>query len=143
MYLICDIDKTVSKIPLDRAEFARRGEWDSYYACDFSHDEPVTPIVRIVQAWIDAGGIVMFVTSRREAVRVQTAEWLRTHIDGLEPRNHQLVMRKDSDMTPESVWKIREIRANFPRQNAALVIDDDPFVCDILAAIGYKTLQAR
>lgn len=143
MYLICDIDGTLSTVPTDRQAAAAAGNWDAFYRLDFTNDRPKQPVVNIVEAWLEAGGVAIFVTSRRASVRLQTEGWLREHLPSMNDRNSQLVMRDHDDATGEAEWKCRAVQDLIPCATAALVIDDHPAVCSRLAELGYQVLEVK
>ncbi len=142
MYLICDIDGTLARVPTDRRDAAARGDWNAYYACDFAHDEP-TRVVPFAQAWLASGGIAVFVTSRRDTVRDETLAWLRAHLPEMNAANAHVEMRAPADATPEAEWKVRAVMRACPKRSAALVVDDNVEVCRALARLGYAVLRVE
>ena len=143
MYLICDIDGTLASVPADRAELAAAGDWDRFYSCDFAHDEPIGAVVSVVQAWLEAGGLLVVVTSRRDTVRDETWSWLLRQLPDMSGANTTLVMRRADDDRPESAWKVAAVRGICPSPKAGLVIEDNAGACAALASDGYTVLRVE
>lgn len=143
MYLVCDIDGTLSVEPEVRVAAAAEEDWDRYYAQDFTSDAPKPCVLSLVEAWLSAGGIALFVTSRRDTVRDETWFWLRRHLPSMHAANSTLVMRRHDDCSRPLDYKVANIVQICPKATAALVIDDDPAVCRGLSEIGYTVLEVR
>ena len=143
MYLICDIDGTLAIVPPERAELAAKGDWARFYACDFAHDAPISQTIAMVEAWLEAGGILVVVTSRRDTVRDETWDWLRAQLPDMTAANTTLVMRKADDDRPETAWKVAAVRTVCPKPSACLVLDDNAGACAALASDGYTVLRVE
>ena len=141
MYLICDIDGTLSVEPIGRRVAALYEDWDIYYSMDFSLDAPRPGVVNMVNSLIESGWIAFFVTNRRDTVRDETWSWIRRHVPNATAANATLVMRKCDDFTDPSWWKVDSVRRVCPKASAGLVIDDDHHACLELGKMGYTVLE--
>jgi hypothetical protein len=81
---------------------------------------------------------IAYVTGRPEWCRRDTVEWLRAH--GL-PQG-ELAMRPMGDHRPAAQVKLRLIRSVTRGRTVAVVVDDDPDVCDAYERAGYRVLRA-
>ena len=81
---------------------------------------------------------IAYVTGRPEWCRVDTERWLAAHgfPDG------ELRMRRNGDHRPAHVAKLRLLRDVAGARPVAVVVDDDPDVCDAYEAAGYRVLRA-
>lgn len=141
MYLICDIDGTLSREPADRQAAAIIRDWDRYYSLDFSADEPIHGVCTLVDSFLAAGGIVYFVTNRRGTVRDETLAWIRRNIPSSNAANSHLVMRDFDCNIPSAEWKVHAVITICSKASACTVIDDDRRACSVLRGLGYTVLE--
>jgi hypothetical protein len=114
-----------------------RKNWDAFFA-----GIPSDGLLAEGRAVVDrlaADHDIVYLTGRPERTRPDTEEWLTRH--ALPPG--ELVMRRDGDRRPARVTKPALLRryAASGRQ-VAVVVDDDPAVCDALERQGWPVLRA-
>ena len=81
---------------------------------------------------------VVYVTGRPERCRADTLAWFVRH--GLPPG--RLAMRGNRDRRPARQAKVDLLAALATDRIVAVVVDDDPTVCDAYAARGYPVVRA-
>jgi phosphoglycolate phosphatase-like HAD superfamily hydrolase len=114
----------------------RRQDWGAFFAAapmDPPHPEGVT---LAVEAARDCE--VVYVTGRPEPCRQATVTWLSAH--GL-PQG-RLMMRAARDRRPARLAKPELLRELVDGRVVAVVVDDDPEVCDAYEAAGFTVLRA-
>jgi len=114
----------------------RPKDWDAFFR-DAVHDPVHAEGVALVRE-AAADCEVVYVTGRPEHCRRDTVTWLRQH--GLPEGD--LRMRRARDRRPARTAKpelLRELAAGRP---VAVVVDDDPEVCDAYERDGWPVLRA-
>jgi hypothetical protein len=135
---VVDIDGVVADVRhrLHHVE-TRPKDWPAFFAA--AHDDPpLAEGVERVLALLDDHDVV-YVTGRPEHLRSVTEDWLDRHGIG----GRRLVMRRYRDFRPARATKAEEIRKLARGRTVAVVIDDDPDVCDALRAAGWPVEQAE
>ena len=111
-------------------------DWPAFFA-GAGKDPPLAEGVARVQALL-ADHDVVYLTGRPEHLRRTTEQWLERHgIQGT-----RLVMRRRGDFRPARVTKADELTRLARDREVAIVLDDDPEVCDALRAAGWPVEQA-
>jgi hypothetical protein len=134
---IVDIDGVVADVRhrLHHVE-SRPKDWGAFFAAA-DRDPPLAAGVERVHELREDHDVV-YVTGRPEHLRRVTEAWLDRHGIG----GHPLVMRGRGDFRPARVTKAAEIGRLARGRTVAVVIDDDPDVCDALRAAGWPVEQA-
>lgn len=114
----------------------RAKDWDAFFAAA-SADPPLPVGVALAQESARDCDVA-YVTGRPERCRRDTLRWLADQ--GL-PRG-ELVMRRDRDRRPARVAKLEQLRRLARGRVVAVVVDDDPAVCDAYESAGYRVLRA-
>jgi hypothetical protein len=129
--IICDVDGTL-------AQNTQRGVYD--YS-DVSTDDPIMPIVRLVQE-LGENREVIFVSGRDSSCYEQTKEWLADHLGYASAENVRLIMRKTGDTRKDWIVK-REIyeRSIIHAYCIDYVIDDRNSVVQMWRSLGLTVLQ--
>lgn len=134
---VVDIDGVVADVRhrLHHVE-SRPKDWAAFFAAA-GDDPPLAEGVRRVQALL-ADHDVVYLTGRPDHLRKTTEQWLAAHgISG-----SKLVMRRRGDFRPARVTKAEELRRLARGRTVAIVLDDDPEVCDALRSAGWPVQQA-
>ncbi|MCW2709106.1 MAG: hypothetical protein JWM22_2948 [Frankiales bacterium] len=79
-----------------------------------------------------------YVTGRPEWCRADTEDWLQAH----RLPAGQLMMRRSGDHRPAAQAKLRLLEELADGRTVAVVVDDDPDVCDAYEAAGFAVLRA-
>jgi phosphoglycolate phosphatase-like HAD superfamily hydrolase len=114
----------------------RRKRWDAFFAA--AADDPVLETGRLRALDAARHHALVYVSGRPERLRTVTQRWLDDH--GL-PAG-ALVLRRDRDHRPARVLKPELVAAVSRAGSVALVVDDDPQVCQALRESGYPVEQA-
>jgi hypothetical protein len=112
-------------------------DWDGFFAA-IPHDD-VLPEGRAVVDKLVGDHEIVYLTGRPESTRRDTEAWLERH----ELPRAKLIMRRAGDRRPARVTKpalLRRLAAGGRR--IAVVVDDDPQVCDALEQAGWPVLRA-
>jgi len=135
--VLCDVDHTVS-------DAAWRdyllGDWDRYHALQYM-DEPITPVIALVEALHRGGCDVVYLTARPEKWRAQTEKWLEKNC----PPAKLLLMRPHGNHEPSPVVKLSQAKLHYPdlRSVVVLLMDDRQDVCEAFSREGVTVLQTR
>lgn len=114
----------------------RPKDWDAFFAAA-PHDPPLAEgVAMAVEAGEDCE--VVYVTGRPEHCRADTLAWFSRH--GL-PAG-RLTMRATRDHRPARLAKPQLLRRLAEGRVVAVVVDDDPAVCDAYEADGWTVLRA-
>jgi phosphoglycolate phosphatase-like HAD superfamily hydrolase len=134
---VVDIDGVVADVRhrLHHVE-SRPKDWPAFFAAAAA-DPPLAEGVERVRA-LRADHEVVFLTGRPESLRRVTEAWLDEHGLG----GSWVLMRRPRDFRPARVAKAEELRRLARGRTVAVVIDDDPEVCDALRSAGWPVEQA-
>lgn len=134
---VIDIDGVVADVRhrLHHLE-SRPKDWDAFFAAA-SEDPPLAEGVAVVQR-LAADHDIVYLTGRPERLRSVTARWLAA----LALPSGDMHMRKHSDRRPAKVTKPRLLATIARKRSVAVVVDDDPAVCDAYEAAGFAVLRA-
>jgi len=135
---IIDLDGVVADVRhrLHHLECSPK-DWTGFFAG--IPDDPVLPEGRAVVEKLAGDHEVVYLTGRPERSRGDTQQWLDRHL--LPPG--RLIMRRERDRRPARVTKpalLRDLVAD--GRTVAVVVDDDPQVCDALERAGWPVLRA-
>lgn len=112
-------------------------DWDAFFGR--MSDDPVLPEGRAVVERLAGDHEILYLTGRPESSRRQTQAWLERH----ELPRAKLIMRRPGDRRPARVAKPALLRSYASRgRTIAVVVDDDPSVCDALERDGWTVLRA-
>jgi len=134
---VFDIDGVLADVRHRLAHVERQPkDWDGFFAA--AVDDPL----------LEQGGAlclesakdceVVYVTGRPESCRADTLTWLARH--GL-PEG-QVSMRNARDRRPARIAKPELLRSLALGRVVAVVVDDDPQVCDAYETAGWSVLRA-
>jgi hypothetical protein len=130
--VIVDIDGTLAD--MGKGLPGRRGPYDWNRV---GEDDPIGPIVELVQDLRHAGHHVVFMSGRDEACREATEEWLAKHVGVAGP----LHMRPANDMRRDSIVKRELFEQHLAGRFAVrYVIDDRATVVRMWRALGLTVL---
>ena len=137
-YAVIDLDGVLADVR-HRLRFLESApkDWDGFFAG--IPDDPVLPEGRAVVEQLARDYDLVYLTGRPESTRPETEAWLERH---RLPRA-RLIMRRARDRRPARVTKpalLRELSAD--GRQVAVVVDDDPPVCDALERGGWPVLRA-
>jgi len=139
--VIVDIDRSISKLTKEREEILSHDipNWDAFYKCDFSKDEPIDTMVKLVQTLQDNPFYeIIFCTSRSESVKEQTMRWLT---DRFNP-TFKLLMRGNEDERPAHIVKPElVIHSGIHVEEIAFALDDEDKVVQQWRRLGVQCLQ--
>ena len=111
--------------------------WAGFFAA--AAGDPPLPEGLARLADLAGGHDIVILTGRPERLRRITAAWLARHDAG----GYPLHMRPDSDRRPAARFKRSELERIARRRRVAVVVDDDPVVCAVLADAGFTVERAR
>ncbi|MBA0052212.1 hypothetical protein E0L36_15260 [Streptomyces sp. AJS327] len=134
---VFDLDGTLADVRhrLRYVESAPR-DWRAFFRAA-PRDPPLPEGVELALRWAEECDLG-YVTGRPERCRRDTERWLERQ--GL-PAG-RLRMRGDADRRPARTVKPELLRGLAGRERVAVVVDDDPRVCDAYRAAGYRVLHA-
>ncbi len=134
---VFDIDGVLADVRHRLVHVERRPkDWDAFFAA--AVDDPVLEPGRELCLESAKDCEVVYVTGRPESCRTDTVDWFARH--GL-PAG-RLSMRNARDRRPARVAKPELLRRLAADRVVAVVVDDDPLVCDAYEAAGWTVLRA-
>ncbi|MCW2545158.1 MAG: hypothetical protein JWM40_2710 [Frankiales bacterium] len=114
----------------------RRKDWLGFF--DAAVDDPVLEEGRALALEAARDCDVAYLTGRPERCRADTETWLRAN--GLP--DGPVRMRPEHDRQPAARMKPKALARLASGRVVAVVVDDDPLVCDAYAAAGWTVLHA-
>jgi hypothetical protein len=134
---VVDIDGVVADVRhrLHHIESSPK-DWPAFFAAA-AKDPPLAEGVARVRELME-GHEVVYLTGRPERLRRVTEEWLRRQGIG----GGTLVMRRHGDFRPAKVTKTEEVARLARGREVAVLLDDDPDVCEALRSAGWPVEQA-
>jgi phosphoglycolate phosphatase-like HAD superfamily hydrolase len=115
---------------------SRPKNWAAFFAA-IPDDPPLVEGVALARSLAGQAEVV-YLTGRPETTRADTEGWLARH--SLPPG--RLVMRGADDRRPARSVKPRLLRRVAGHRRVLVVVDDDPLVCESLAADGWPVQVA-
>ena len=134
---VIDLDGVIADVRhrLHHIDGAKKN-WPAFFAEVGSDD--VLPEGRAVVDRLAGDHEILYLTGRPERTRPATEDWLTRH----ELPRGRVIMRRDDDRRPARMVKPALLRSLSRGRQIAVVVDDDPAVCDALRAQGWPVLQA-
>ena len=134
--VICDIDGTVANNDHRQALLKGFKDWDAFF--DEMHlDEPIWPIINLVNELHDDNKKIVFITGRPERYREKTTIWLKAYFNF----EISLYMREDNDKENKLISKLKIYEQNFSKYDVHLVIDNDESLLEMWENLGLTTHQ--
>ncbi len=132
--IIVDIDGTIARHP-------QRGHHE--YSKVFT-DEPIYPILRLVEILDVYADVILFVSGRPDSCREDTVAWIEKYLPHIkiDDVNARLLMRKAGDFRKDDVVK-EEILDNeiISKYRILYILDDRNRVVAMWRRRGYTVLQ--
>ena len=113
-----------------------RKNWNAFFAAA-PKDPPLDEGVEVAHT-LARDHDIAYVTGRPGRYRSATLDWLDGH--GLPPG--LLIMRAAEDRRPATVIKLAAIRRLAAARPVAVIVDDDPDVCDAARQAGFTVFEA-
>jgi hypothetical protein len=137
MLAVIDLDGVVADVRHRLRHVAERPkDWASFFAAA-KHDALLAEGARVVHALAEVHEIV-YLSGRPESCRDDTLGWLRKH----RLPHGQVLLRPGHDRRPGRLYKIDALNHLAERREIAVLVDDDPLVCEAARAAGYDVLPA-
>ena len=135
--VLCDLDGTLSDTR-HRERFVRQKprDYDSFFAAA-GDDEPIRPVIEVVNALARAGYEIHITTGRRDDTREVTKRWLEEH--GV--TYHRLMMREFHDHTPDDVLKRQWFESHYNPTDVLCVLEDRNRVVKMRRELGVTCLH--
>ena len=115
---------------------ARPKDWRSFFAAA-PHDPLLAEGVRVARALAEVHEVV-YLSGRPEICRADTLAWLARH----DLPAGDVHLRPPHDRRPGRLFKVDSIDRFARGRTIAVLVDDDPLVCDAARAAGYDVLPA-
>lgn len=134
---VVDVDGVVADVRhrLHHVEQSPK-DWGAFFA-KADRDPPLAEGVARVRALLEDHDVV-YLTGRPEHLRHVTEAWLERHGIGECP----VYMRRRGDRRPARQAKAELIAEIARHRTVAVVLDDDPDVCEALRELGWPVEQA-
>lgn len=118
---------------------ARPKDWRAFFAA--ADRDPVLAQGADLLRCLQDEHEIRYLTGRPERLRTVTVTWLAGHDL---PSGAPLAMRPNRDFRPSRTFKRERLQAWLAEgAHIHLVIDDDPAVVDMVAALGLRVLRAQ
>lgn len=137
MVAVVDIDGVLADVR-HRLHFVdqRPKDWQSFFAAA-PDDPPLPQGIDTARRLAEAYDIV-YLSGRPEHCRQDTLDWFDRH--GVPPG--ELRLRTRNDFRPARVTKVEVLDELSHDRDVAVLVDDDPLVCEAARAAGYDVLPA-
>lgn len=137
MLAVIDIDGVLADV-LHRLHHvaSRPKDWKSFFAAA-PKDELLDEGARVAHALASVHEVV-YLSGRPEMCRADTEAWLERH--GLP--DGEVLLRPANDRRPARDFKVQALDRLSARRDIAVLVDDDPLVCEAAKAAGYDVLPA-
>jgi phosphoglycolate phosphatase-like HAD superfamily hydrolase len=134
---VIDIDGVLADVR-HRLHHVRQSpkDWGAFFAAA-PHDPPLEEGLETVRRLAGAFRVV-YLSGRPEHCRADTLAWFRQH--DLPPG--ELHLRPQGDRRPARLVKVEKLRALEEEAPVAVLVDDDPQVCEAARAAGFDVLPA-
>jgi hypothetical protein len=133
---VVDIDGVLADVRHRLHHLEGRKNWGAFFRA--APDDPLLEVgydtVRQLAEVYD----VVYLSGRPEPCRRDTERWFAQH--ALPPG--EIRLRPHRDMRPSRVFKVEELRRLRRRAPVAVLVDDDPQVCEAAKAAGFDVLPA-
>jgi phosphoglycolate phosphatase-like HAD superfamily hydrolase len=134
---VFDVDGVLADVRHRLRHVERRPkDWEAFFAAAVD-DPPLAEGVALARESARECEVV-YVTGRPERCRADTLAWFARH--GLP--DGELRMRRERDRRPARVAKPELLRTLATGRTVAVVVDDDPQVCDAYERAGWRVLRA-
>jgi hypothetical protein len=134
---VIDLDGVVADVRHRLSHLQTRPkDWDAFFGAIPS--DPVLPEGLAVVERLAPDHELVYLTGRPERTRPSTQAWLEAN----RLPHGRLIMRSERDRRPARVTKPGLLRKLAESRRVAVVIDDDPEVCDALRRDGWPVLVA-
>ena len=137
MLAVIDIDGVIADVRHRLHHVATRPkDWRAFF--EAAPDDPLLDEgARVVQALAEVHEVV-YLSGRPEVCREDTLAWLSHH----HLPQGAVHLRPHHDRRPGRFYKVDALDAFARTREIAVLVDDDPLVCDAARAAGYDVLPA-
>src|SRR5690625_3865352 len=137
MNVITDLDGTISDAE-HRVHLVRNHpkDYDTSFA-ESRNDAPIEAVITVLQALKQAGHDIHIITGRSEVIKRDTETWLKQHDVPFD----RLLMRPESDYTPDDRLKEKWFKKEYDPSNVLLVLEDRARVVRMWRRLGLTCLQ--
>lgn len=134
---VVDIDGVLADVR-HRLHHVRQSpkDWGAFFAAapdDPPLEEGLETVRRLAEAYR-----VVYLSGRPEHCRADTLRWFREH----DVPPGELHLRPRDDRRPARLLKVEKLRALEREAPVAVLVDDDPQVCEAARAAGFDVLPA-
>lgn len=137
MLAVIDLDGVVADVRHRLHHVADRPkDWSAFFAAA-PDDALLEEGARVVRALAEVHEVV-YLSGRPESCRTDTLAWLHGH--GL-PEG-EVHLRPRHDRRPGRIYKVETLDRLAQKRQIAVLVDDDPLVCEAARAAGYDVLPA-
>jgi phosphoglycolate phosphatase-like HAD superfamily hydrolase len=134
---VVDIDGVLADVRHRLHHVSRRPKnWDAFFAAAI-HDELLDE-GRAVAERLAQDHELVYLSGRPSRCRDDTLEWLARH--DLPPG--QVMLRPEGDRRPARAFKLDRLRDLAADRTVAVLVDDDPAVCEAARKRGFVVFEA-
>ncbi|HJU97263.1 MAG TPA: hypothetical protein VJ644_04755 [Jiangellaceae bacterium] len=136
-YAVVDLDGVLADVT-DRLHHldGPRKNWPAFFAG--IPDDPAYPEGLAVVRELAADHDLVYLSGRPEHTRTASLDWLHRH----DAPPARLLLRRDNDRRPARIVKVGLLRRLQRERPVAVLVDDDPAVCQAARDAGFRVFEA-
>jgi hypothetical protein len=136
-YAVVDLDGVLADVTgrLHHLEGPRKN-WPAFFA-GIPDDSPYAEGFAVARELV-ADHDLIYLSGRPEHTRVVSQEWLDRH----DAPRARLLLRRDGDRRPARILKVALLRRLQRERPVAVLVDDDPAVCQAARDAGFRVFEA-
>jgi hypothetical protein len=136
-YAVVDLDGVIADVSvrLHHIEGGRK-DWDTFFA-GIPDDPPLAEGIAVARR-LAVDHELVYLSGRPERTRADTEAWLLRHDAPLA----RLLLRREGDHRPARMVKLGVLRRLAGERTVAVLVDDDPAVCQTARAAGFDVFEA-
>jgi hypothetical protein len=133
---VVDIDGVLADVRHRLHHLEGRKDWGAFFRA--APKDPLLEVGSDTVRQLAQVYEIVYLSGRPEHCRRDTQRWFRKH----ELPDGRLLLRPQGDMRPARLFKVEQLQRLRRSAPVAVLVDDDPLVCDAAREAGFDVLPA-